>query len=514
MEPSNDYIKVSEIPQVVKELRDVYRSGLTKPISFRKQQLKSLYNMLEENFSLFHEAMSKDLGKPLGESKFCEINYAMNDIAEMHDNLDTWSKPEVPSLPLFAKLDSRGEIRKEPLGLVLIIGAWNYPITLTLGPMTGAIGAGNTIILKPSEVSGNTAKLLAELIPKYLDSRAYRVMNGAVEETTVLLEHQFDHIFYTGNGVVGRHIMAAAAKHLTPVTLELGGKSPVVICKGVDMWATTRRIAWGKFINAGQTCVAPDYILIEKSLEDQFIEEMSNTLKKFFGENIEESLDFGRIVNEKHFDRVSELLHNGHSGKIAIGGQSNREKKYIAPTIIRGVKLEDKIMQEEIFGPLLPIVTVENTQEAIDIINSKDHPLTMYVFTPDKKKAQTILDNTQSGGVCVNDTLVQMAVSTLPFGGVGGSGMGSYHGKKSFDTFTHRRSALIRKIAFDQVNDVRYPPYTEGKLDVGLSLMFSKPSWKRKFKLSTIFYTAIAVIGIATFVRKEGINTLRRKLGF
>ncbi|ORX81709.1 aldehyde dehydrogenase 3A2 [Basidiobolus meristosporus CBS 931.73] len=513
MEPSQDYVKFEEIPQAVQGLREVYRSGLTRSLAFRKKQLRSLYDMLEENLTLFDEALMKDLGKPQGESRFCELHYSTNDIIEIHDNFESWAKPDSAALPLFAKLDSRGEIRKEPLGVVLIIGAWNYPITLTLGPLAGAIGAGNTVVLKPSEVSGHTAKLLAELIPKYLDPRAYRVLNGAVEETTAILKQKFDHIFYTGNGLVGRHIMAAAAKHLTPVTLELGGKSPVVICQGVDMWATCRRIAWGKFVNSGQTCIAPDYILIEKSMESKFIEEMANTIKTFFGENVEESPDFGRIVNERHFDRLDGLLKNGHSGKVALGGHSNREKKYIAPTLIQGVQLEDKIMQEEIFGPILPILTVDNIQEAIDIINSKDHPLTMYIFTPDKKQAQTILDNTQSGGACVNDTLMQMAISTLPFGGVGGSGMGSYHGKKSFDTFSHHRSTLIRKLQFDQVNDIRYPPYNETKYKLGLSFIFSSPSWKRKFKLSSIFYTVVAALGIAAFFRKDGISSIRQKLG-
>ncbi|KAI9276916.1 Aldehyde/histidinol dehydrogenase, partial [Phascolomyces articulosus] len=337
-------------------------------------------------------------------------------------------------------------IRKEPKGVVLVIAAWNYPVQLLLAPVVGAIAAGNCAVIKPSEVAEATNSLIVEQLPKYLDPRAYTVVSAGVVETTALLEQKFDHIFYTGNGMVGKIVMTAAAKHLTPVTLELGGKSPAIVCDSADINLTAHRLLWGKFYNSGQTCVAPDYVIVSHDKLEALTKAFRKTVKEFFGNNPQESQSYGRIINHRQFDRLQKILDTVDQSKIIIGGQTDRENLFITPTIVGPVDADDPyIMEDEIFGPILPIVAIKNLTEAVKVINSKQ---------------------TNSGGTLVNDTLMHLQEMSLPFGGVGPSGMGSYHGDCSFDTFTHERSTMIKSTALEATNQARYPPYTDSKKEL------------------------------------------------
>ncbi|KAI8991720.1 Aldehyde/histidinol dehydrogenase, partial [Mycotypha africana] len=341
-------------------------------------------------------------------------------------------------------------VRKEPKGVVLIIGAWNYPLHLLILPMVGAIAAGNCVVLKPSEVATHSSEFIAKVIPQYLDKRAYSVVQGGVEETTALLNEQFDHIFYTGNGHVGRIIMAAAAKHLTSVTLELGGKSPVVVAPDANLKVAASRIVWAKYFNAGQVCVAPDYVLIAKTHVEEFIDHCRNVIKERFGNNPQLSDSYGRLINERRFNAIQNLLTETDPMKILVGGQTDKEDLYVAPTIVSPVEPSNStLMNEEIFGPILPIVPVDDVDEAINIINSKIRQLSSR--------------NTQSGGVVVNDLLMHILELSMPFGGAGASGMGSYHGSKSFDTFTHERATMMAPTGLESALIARYPPYTDSK---------------------------------------------------
>ncbi|KAI9140818.1 fatty aldehyde dehydrogenase [Paraphysoderma sedebokerense] len=476
---------VAEIAEHVAAVRKTFRSGLTKNLAYRKQQLRQLARLFQENGDAMMCALYKDLRKCCTESKLFEISFTLSEVAEMLANLDEWSKPERQSKPLVNLADS-AILRKEPLGVSLIIGAWNYPIHLALGPLVGAIGAGCCAIIKPSEVAPHCAALMADLIPRYLDPSAYRVVNGGIPETTELLKQKFDHIFYTGNGMVGRIVMAAAAKHLTPVTLELGGKSPVVIDDASDIATVARRIVFGKFVNTGQTCIAPDYIICSPATQEKLIPAIQNALTQSFGPDMQSSSFLGRIVNNRHFKRLSKVLEtvgknkdknddSTYGGDIAIGGQTDEEDNFIAPTILKNVGWNSVVMQDEIFGPILPIVTVDNVkEEAPEMISDRDHPLALYVFSPSQPFIDHVLDNTNSGGVCVNDTIVHISCPTVPFGGVGGSGTGNYHGKYSFDCFTHKRGVLHKPHGMEMLNNIRYPPWSAQKTEWISWLLFKK----------------------------------------
>lgn len=358
---------------------------------------------------------------------------------------------------------------RDPLGVVLIIGAWNYPVQLTLLPMVAAIAAGNAVIVKPSELSPHTAQLLADLFPKYLDKDFFRVVNGGVAETTKLLEQKLDFILYTGNGVVGRIIMAAAAKNLTPVCLELGGKSPVVVLDDADPVNAARRIAWGRFVNVGQTCIAPDYVLCSPAMEKKLVPQLEAAIKEYYGEDPQKSDSYGRMVNANHFRRVSGLIEKE---KVALGGQTDEAGLYIAPTVMTGITAESPAMQQEIFGPLLPILNIGSVDEAITFINDRDKPLSLYVFGKSSSQIKKVLTSTSSGSVVVNDTLMQAGVPTLPFGGVGASGMGSYHGKHGFDMMSHAKATMIKSQGLETPQKMRYPPYTDKKIGMLRRLMF------------------------------------------
>lgn len=445
----------TSIDNIVSNQRQFFNTHQTKSVSFRIQQLQILKQAILDNQSAIINAVQADLNKPELEAYTTEVGLCIEEINYTLKHIKAWTKPQKIATPL-TQLPGSSKIYHEPLGVVLIIGPWNYPFQLIIAPLIGAISAGNCAILKPSEIAVNTSQLLAKIIPKYFDASFIAVVEGGKEVTQQLLEEKFDHIFYTGSTQVGKIIMSAAAKHLTPVTLELGGKSPCIVDADTHLEYTARRIVWGKFINAGQTCVAPDYLLVDKTIKKDLLERIKQCIQDFYGTTPETSPDYARIISENHFHRLSSLLKTGN---IIIGGETNATERYIAPTVIDGVTLEDQVMQEEIFGPILPIIEYTNLSEAIAFVNAQPKPLALYIFSNNKQDQEQVLQETASGGVCLNDTIVHMAFPGLPFGGVGESGMGNYHGKASFKTFSHQRSVLNKSFLIDI--KLRYAPYKD-----------------------------------------------------
>ncbi|WP_061961153.1 aldehyde dehydrogenase family protein [Demequina flava] len=441
--------------------RNAFDAGVTRSLKWRRAQLKALEAMLTESAPLIHEAMKADLGKTTAEAHITEVTSVLEEISHLSRNLKRWTKDRRRrSTPIIGT--SRAWVQRQPLGPVLIIGPWNYPIHLVLMPLAGAIAAGNSAVIKPSELAPECSRLLAELIPQYLDSDAIRVVEGAVDETTALLGHPWGHIFYTGNGTVGSIVMTAAAKHLTPVTLELGGKSPLWIDDSVSIKKAARSIAWGKFTNCGQTCVAPDFVLTTADVADQLAREVTLAIEEFYGREPRQSKDYGRIVNDRHTERLSGLLG---AGTLVTGGDVDVAQRYVAPTVLLDVDLDDPVMQDEIFGPILPIVIVDDLDEAIEIINERPHPLALYAYTKRRTVRKEFAARTTSGGLTFNTSVVQLSVPDLPFGGVGASGMGAYHGERSIQTFTHERSVLHKTRGLDFTRFVR-PPYGARKTKV------------------------------------------------
>lgn len=451
---------VDSIPGLVAGVRHTYGTRLTRPLSWRRKQLRAMIAMLEENEAEFSAALRTDLGKPDLEGFVTDIAFVIGEVKLMLKNLRRWNRPQRVRTPLVAMPASSKRI-PEPLGVVLVIAPWNYPIQLLLVPAAGAIAAGNAVVMKPSEVSSATSAALARLVPEYLDTSAIALVEGGVPETTALLAERFDHIFYTGNGTVGRVVMRAAAEHLTPVTLELGGKSPTIVHSSADLDVAARRIAWGKWLNAGQTCVAPDYVLVERSIETDFVEKLRDAITDFYGSEPRTSGSYGRIVSERHFDRLRGLMAGG---RVIVGGDVDRDDRYIAPTVIADVDLSSNLMNEEIFGPLLPIVPVSSVREAISFVNGRPHPLALYVFAEKKSVIDEVLEHTTAGGVTVNGTLMHLTSPNLPFGGIGESGMGAYHGEAGVRVFQHLKPVLARSTKVDP--SLAYPPYTERKAKI------------------------------------------------
>ncbi|MBD2214224.1 aldehyde dehydrogenase [Nostoc linckia FACHB-104] len=441
---------------IIRKQREFFQTGKTKDVAFRIAQLTILKQAILENEQAIVQALKADLHKPEFETHATEI-LVIKEIDYAIKNIKNWVKSQKAAVPI-GFFQYSAKIYPEPLGVVLIIGTWNYPFNLITSPLVGAIASGNCTILKPSELAPHTSSLLAEMIAKYFDPAYIALIEGGVETSQNLLAEKFDHIFFTGGTSVGKIVMEAAAKHLTPVTLELGGKSPCIVDTEINLEQTARRITWGKFINAGQTCIAPDYILVDKKIKNNLLDAIKKCIKEFYGDNPAKSPDFARIISQKHFDRLAKLLKNG---EVIIGGEINSEELYIAPTLLDKVSLEDAAMQEEIFGPILPIIEYSDINDAIALINSRPKPLALYLFTQNKSLQKQVLQETSSGGVCLNDTVLQFGVSSLPFGGVGDSGIGSYHGKASFDSFSHRKSVLQNSFLLD-IN-WRYAPY-KGKL--------------------------------------------------
>jgi aldehyde dehydrogenase (NAD+) len=444
----------------VSRLRKAFALGKTRDLSWRYNQLDALERLLVVNQAALIEALAKDIGKCESEAWTAEIGYTLSDIKHTRKKLKLWSQPRRVSTPMIA-LPGSSYVQAEPLGTVLIIGAWNYPVQLLLGPYVGALAAGNCAVLKPSEQAPATSALLADLIPRYMDNDTVAVIEGGKEATTELLGCVFDHVFYTGGEQVGRIVMRACAEHLTPVTLELGGKSPCIVDSHTHLKVTARRIVWGKWLNAGQTCIAPDYVLVEKAFADDFVQALKSELISQYGTDPLNNGDYGKVVHPRHLKRLQHLLEDQY---IAHGGDSDDEKCQMAPTIIMDPPLDSPLMTEEIFGPILPIVTLDSITDAMDFVATRPKPLALYMFSEDKALQNKVLQQTSSGSVCVNDIMMFMMNPELPFGGVGSSGMGRYHGQWGFDTFSHLKSVMKRSFWFDFA--MRYAPYSKRKLSL------------------------------------------------
>lgn len=453
-----EYTPIEEIPKIHEQLRRSFRSGKAKPIAYRKEQLLQLAYLVKDNRQRFRDAFLADLGRPSGEADLLEIDPTIGEIIDAYHAVEKWAAPEKAAFHHMWFAMSP-HTRKEPKGTVLLIAPFNYPLLLIMNPLAGAIAAGCTAVIKPSELTPAVSGLLAELLPKYVDQDCYRLVNGAVPETTKLLGLQWDHIFYTGNGRVAKIISQAAAQYLTPVTLELGGKSPVVVSPDCDLMTGARRILWGKVANAGQTCLAPDYVLVPRDFQDDFIAALKRAYNEFFPTESPSPTNMSRAVTEQHTRRIKRLLDETQ-GAIVFGGQVDIENRFIPPTVVKDVKGDDALMTEEIFGPVLPIVPVSGIDEAIEFINAREHPLAVYVFTRNKAIKAKVFDNTQSGTAVANEVVIHMRVHGLPFGGIGPSGAGYSTGKYSFDTFTHFRATVDNPSWIDTlVMSARYPPY-------------------------------------------------------
>lgn len=442
-----------EIAAIVERQREFFAAGRTADITFRAERLKSLGRAVDDNRVEIIDALKADLGKPAFEAYVSEISPLLFSIGQAAKRVASWARPRRVGTPSYL-LPARSGIRPEPLGVALIISPWNYPFGLAMEPLVGAIAAGNCAVLKPSEVSPRTSSVIAKLAADTFDASHVTVVEGAADVAGFLLAERFDHIFYTGGGAVGRLVMEAAARNLTPVTLELGGKSPCIVEPDIRIESAARRIAWGKWFNAGQTCIAPDYLLVNRAIKDELLGEIRRCIWAFYGDDPKASPDYARIVSDRHFDRVSGLLGGG---EVVAGGETDREARYIAPAIIDNVNLEHPIMREEIFGPLLPVLDYEDLGEAISMVASRPKPLALYFFSLDREKQGRVLRETTSGGVCLNDTMVHYSNYALPFGGVGASGFGKYHGKAGFEAFSNMRAVVERSFHLDVY--LRYPPY-------------------------------------------------------
>ncbi len=443
-----------DFQQIFNSLNTYYHNGNTKSYSFRKKQLLELKKAIKRKEADIVQALSKDLHKSAMETYTTEIGFVYEEINYTLQHLKEWMQPETVSTPMIAQ-PSSSKIYKDPLGITLIIAPWNYPLQLILAPLVGSIAGGNCTILKPSEETPHICKVIEELINETFDKKYITVING--EGATVvpqLMEFPFNHVFFTGSVAVGKKIMAMAAKHLTPVTLELGGKSPCIVDETANLKIAAKRIVWGKFINAGQTCVAPDYILVHHTVKNKLCDLIKEAVLKFYGDDPKKSSDYPRIINAKRFNTVSDFFKNG---KIIFGGETDLSELYISPTLLDNITWEDEIMQQEIFGPVLPVLTYQNITDVPSLVNKNAYPLALYIFTGSKKNEKFIIENIRFGSGCVNDTLMHLSNPSIPFGGIGTSGSGNYHGKFSFDTFTHTKGMLKTSTWLDI--PFRYPPY-------------------------------------------------------
>lgn len=443
---------------LINKQRAFFRSGKTLDVLVRIEKLTLLQKNIERHQDEICEALYKDFKKSDFEAFVTEVVMVLDEIKIMVSNLKEWSKPHSVR-GAWLNFPSTNYLYPEPFGNVLVIGAWNYPFQLTVLPAIGAIAAGNTVILKPSELAAHTAVVVEKIIREVFEEGHASVIEGGVEETQSLLKERFDKIFFTGSTTVGKIVAKAAAEYLTPVVLELGGKSPCIVDEDADLDVTAKRIVWGKFVNAGQTCVAPDYVVAHKKIRSVLINKMSACITEFYGEKPKNSTDYPRIINQKHFERISKYLDNGI---IVKGGESEEKDLYIAPTILDGITWESPIMQEEIFGPILPVLEFSDIDKLVEELKFKEKPLALYYFGKNDNKQEKLLSQLSFGGACINETLVHLANPHLPFGGVGNSGTGSYHGKFSFDAFTHYKSVLKKPFWVDV--PLRYPPYSKQKL--------------------------------------------------
>ncbi|WP_299701584.1 aldehyde dehydrogenase [uncultured Pontibacter sp.] len=462
MNATNTYVKrvppiVEADPQAVFDLlqrqRSFFANGQTLDIRFRQDQLRLLLEAVQNHEQEIIDAMYADFRKPAFETYTTEIGFVEKEIRLVLKHLKKWAKPQAVRETLL-NFPARSYVYSQPYGVALIIGPWNYPLQLVLNPLIGALAAGNCAIIKPSELTPATAKVIAKIIQSVFDPAYVAVVQGGVSTTQHLLAQRFDYIFFTGSTQVGRVVMKAAAEHLTPVTLELGGKSPAIVAEDADLGLTARRIVWGKFMNAGQTCVAPDYLLVQEQVKEELIEQLRIAIQQFYGDTPRHSPDLARIVNDRHYERLSSYLRDG---VVRIGGQHDAESRFIAPTVLDQITWNDAVMQDEIFGPILPVLTYTNLNDAIAQINTHEKPLALYFFSNSKERQQRVLKETHFGGGCINDTISHLINPNLPFGGVGESGVGSYHGQSSFELFSNQKSVVHRGTWIDL--PLRYPPY-------------------------------------------------------
>ncbi|MDQ3047879.1 MAG: aldehyde dehydrogenase [Bacteroidota bacterium] len=452
-------MEIEKADQLFNAQRNFFDEGKTKSYDFRVQQLKKLRTAIEKNEENIIGALHADMHKPRFEAFVSEIGIIYEEIDHVLDHLKKWMKPERVPTPLSLQI-STSRIYTEPLGVVLIIGPWNYPFQLLIAPLIGSIAAGNCAILKPSDNTKNIASLIEKIIAETFDENYIAVVTGAgsVVGPQLIEKYRFDHIFFTGSPGIGKEIMKMAAAHLTPVTLELGGKSPAIVDRNLDLKVTAKRLVWAKFFNAGQTCVGPDYLLVHESVKEELIKQMILAIKEFYGEDPLNSENLTHIINSKRFG----ILHSYLGGlNIVYGGKSDEKTLCMEPTIVDGVTMDHPIMQEEIFGPILPVFTYREMEEILPFIRKHRYPLACYLFTTDQVTEDFVIRNIEFGGGCINNALAHLANPHLPFGGIGNSGMGSYHGKKSFDAFSHKKSVMKSKLFFDP--PIKYPPYTESK---------------------------------------------------
>ena len=440
---------------LVERQRVYFRSHVTRPLGFRCARLRELQAAIEAHEGELLASLHADLHKPPQEAYASELGVVLGEIRHAVGHLPQWMKPRRGGMSLLT-LPGRAYIHPDPCGVILIVGPWTYPFQLLFTPLVGAIAAGNCACMKPSELAPHTSAVMTRLIRATFPEEYIAVVEGGREESEALLAQRFDCIFFTGSTHVGRSVMTAAARHLTPVTLELGGKSPCIVCADSPLGVTARRIVWGKYMNAGQTCVAPDYILVDRKVRDALLAAMSQAIRDFYGPDPLSSPDYGRIVNRRHFDRLVGYLDQG---TIIHGGGSSPSELYIEPTILSDVSLASPMMEEEIFGPILPVVDFVDFEQALAFVRNRPAPLALYLFTNDRQTQQRLVAETCSGGICINDTVVHLLGKDLPFGGVGKSGMGSYHGRASFDAFTHSKSVMERALWADP--GVRYPPFAQ-----------------------------------------------------
>ncbi|KAJ2724732.1 hypothetical protein GGI07_001785 [Coemansia sp. Benny D115] len=477
------YTPTESIPAIVQELRDSFASGSMKALATRKQHLRRMLDGLRASKRELLNAVLLDLGKSHSETDLYEYSSVEFEIGQMIDNMDKWARPDRNALTMVqpAFLLSHSEVRRDPLGAVVVLGAWNYPIRLALLPVVGALAAGNTVVLKPSELAPHTAVAIERMFDSCVDRSIARVVQGAVPETTLLLAQHFDHYFYTGGGTVGRIVARAAAEHLSGVTLELGGKSPAVVHADVeDLSVAAYRIMWAKLANAGQTCVTVDYLLVHRSVKDRLVDLLKDAAIGMFGPSPAASSDYGRIVNARNWRRLKKALDSTEGTVIDVtDDEPSEQDRFFPPTIVDGVRATDSLMADELFGPILPVVTFDTLDEALELINKRDQPLALYVFAS-KASARHVLENTRSGTACVNDTMFHLASQSNPFGGVGPSGVGRYTGKYSFDTFSHLRHVLERPSWFPSpaIDTVRGPPFSgpenQWKLALGRRMVYPR----------------------------------------
>tara|TARA_R110002050_G_scaffold286088_1_gene436108 strand:+ start:64190 stop:65575 length:1386 start_codon:yes stop_codon:yes gene_type:complete len=453
-------ISTNDYSSLIQSQRNYFNTNLTKEIKFRIAALKKLHRLIITNEDLLYSAIYQDFKKPKFEVFETEIGIIYSEIKLAIENVAAWAQNE-PVPTNLTNFPASSFIMPEPLGVTLVIGAWNYPYLLSLHPLISAIAAGNTVILKPSEISPNSSAAMAKIINPNFESEYMFVAEGGIPESTELLKNSFDKIFYTGSTAVGKIIYRAAAEHLTPVTLELGGKSPGFVFKDAKIKITAQRIVWGKFINAGQTCVAPDYLLVDASIKKKLVAEIGKQITEIHGENPKNSEALARIINPAHFHRLTQLID---PKKVVIGGEFDASDNYIAPTVMDEVSFDDEVMQDEIFGPILPIITFTDIDWAIQQVKTRPKPLALYAFTESKKSKNRILQEISFGGGAINETLVHLGNHNLPFGGVGSSGTGNYHGKFGFDCFSHKKAIHDKPTWFEP--SLKYPPYTDFKLNI------------------------------------------------